>query len=127
MKVEIVDKVENPLLKRMEVKFRVDHARAPTPRRLEVRSQLAAMLGVAEDLIVIEKLASTHGRWVASGIARAYSSREQLEKTEPKYLLRRDLPKEAKQGRPAEEKPEGAKTEKVAEERSKGKPSEEKG
>jgi ribosomal protein S24E len=112
MKVEIVDKVENPLLKRVELKFRVDHAGAPTPRRLEVRPQLAALLGVAEDLVVIDKLSSTHGRQVASGIARAYSSREQLEKTEPKYLLKRGLPKEAKQEKPAEEKPKEAKPEK---------------
>jgi small subunit ribosomal protein S24e len=112
MKVEVVDKVENPLFKRTEVKFRVDHAGAPTPKRLEVRPQLAALLGVAEDLLVIDKLASTHGRQVASGIARTYSSREQLDKTEPKYLLKRGLPKEAKPEKPAEEKPKETKPEK---------------
>jgi small subunit ribosomal protein S24e len=112
MKVEIVDKVENPLLKRAELKFRVDHAGAPTPKRLEVRPQLAALLGVAEDLVVIDKFSSTHGRQVASGIARTYVSKEQLEKIEPKYLLKRGLPKEAKQEKPAEEKPKEAKPEK---------------
>lgn len=112
MKVEVVDKVENPLFKRTEVKFKVDHAGASTPKRLEVRPQLAALLSVAEDLLVIDKLASTHGRQVASGIARAYSSREQLEKVEPKYLLKRGLPKEAKPEKPAEEKPKETKPEK---------------
>jgi len=112
MKVEVVDKLENPLFKRTEVKFRVNHSDAPTPKRLEVRPQLAALLGVAEDLLVIDKLASTHGRQVASGIARAYSSREQLEKVEPKHLLRRGLPKEAKPEKPAEEKPKETKPEK---------------
>jgi small subunit ribosomal protein S24e len=112
MKVEVVDKVENPLFKRTEVKFKVDHAGAPTPKRLEVRPQLAALLGVAEDLLVIDKLASTHGRQIASGIARAYSSREQLEKVEPKHLLKRGLPKEAKPEKAAEEKPKEAKLEK---------------
>ncbi len=112
MKVEVVNKVENPLFKRTEVKFRVDHAGAPTPKRLDVRPQLAALLGVAEDLLVIDKLASTHGRQIASGIARTYSSREQLEKVEPKYLLKRGLPKEAKPEKPAEEKPKEAKPEK---------------
>jgi len=112
MKVEVVDKVENPLFKRTEVKFKVDHAGAPTPKRLEVSPQLAALLGVAEDLLVIDKLASTHGRQVASGIARTYSSREQLEKVEPKYLLKRGLPKEAKPEKPGEEKPKETKPEK---------------
>ena len=105
MKVEIIEKMENPLFKRTEVKFKADHAGEPTPKRLDARAQLAAQLGVAEELIVIEKLASTHGRQVASGIARVYSSREQLEGLEPKFLLKRDMPKEAKAEAKPEEKP----------------------
>lgn len=112
MKVEIVDKVENPLFKRTELKLRVDHAGAPTPKRLEVRSQLAALLGVAEDLVIIEKISSSHGKQVALGIARVYASKEQLEKTEPKYLLKRGLPKEAKPEKSAEEGPKETKPEK---------------
>lgn len=115
MKVEIVEKAENPLFKRVEVKFRVDHAGAPTPKRLEVRARLAELLGVAEELLVIEKLASTHGLQVASGIARAYTSREQLEGLEPKYLLKRGLPKAKPEEKPPEEKPKETKPEKPAE------------
>ena len=111
MKVEIIEKTENPLFKRTEVKFRADHAGGPTPKRLDVRAQLAAQLGAAEELVVIEKLASTHGRQAASGIARAYSSREQLEEFEPKFLLQRGLPKEAKPE--AEKPPEKAEKPKV--------------
>ncbi len=102
MKVEIIEKTENPLFKRTEIKFKADHAGEPTPKRLDVRTQLANQLSVAAELIVIEKLASTHGRQMASGIARAYSSREQLEGLEPKFLLQRGMPKEAK---PEPEKP----------------------
>lgn len=105
MKVEIIEKTENPLFKRIEVKFKADHAGGPTPKRLDARAQLAAQLGVAEELIVIEKLASTHGRQVASGIARVYRSREQLEGLEPKFLLKRGMPKEAKAEAKPEEKP----------------------
>ncbi|WP_428083087.1 30S ribosomal protein S24e [Candidatus Hadarchaeum sp.] len=103
MKVEVIKRTENPLLKRVEVEFRIDHAGAPTPRRLEVKSQLAALLGTSEDLLVIERLTSTHGRQMATGVARVYNTREQLEAMEPKYLLKRGLPKEEKA---AEAKPE---------------------
>jgi small subunit ribosomal protein S24e len=134
MKVEIIEKTENQLFKRTEVKFKADHAGEPTPKRLDVRAQLANQLGVAAELIVIEKLASTHGRQMASGIARAYSSREQLEGLEPKFLLQRGMPKEAKPEpekppekaeKPKEEmkKPEKPKEEKV--EKPKEKPKEE--
>jgi len=136
MKVEITEKTENPLFKRTEIKFKADHAGEPTPKRLDVSAQLANQLGVAAELIVIEKLASTQGRQVASGIARAYSSREQLEGLEPKFLLQRGMPKEAKPEpekppkkveKPKEEmkaKPEKSKEEKV--EKLKEKPKEEK-
>ena len=108
MKVEIIEKSENPLFQRVEIKFKVDHAGGPTPKRLDVRAQLAAQLGVAEELVVIEKLAGAYGRQEASGIARAYNSKERLAALEPKYLLARGLPKEAK----AEAKPEEPKVEK---------------
>jgi len=125
MKVEIIEKTENPLFKRTEVKFKADHAGEPTPKRLDARAQLAAQLGVAEELIVIEKLASTHGRQVASGIARVYSSREQLEGLEPKFLLERDMPKEAKAEAKPEEKPKVEKPpEKKVEEPKEAKPEE---
>lgn len=125
MKVEIIEKTENPLFKRTEVKFKVNHAGEPTPKRLDARAQLAAQLGVTEELIVIEKLASTYGRQVASGIARVYSSREQLEGLEPKFLLKRDMPKEAKAEAKPEEKPKAEKPpEKKAEEPKEAKPKE---
>ncbi|MDI6819940.1 MAG: 30S ribosomal protein S24e [Candidatus Hodarchaeaceae archaeon] len=105
MKVEITEKVENPLLQRTEIKFKVNHAGEPTPKRSDVRAQLAAHLSVPEELVVIEKLAGMYGRRVASGIARAYSSRERLEKIEPEYLIKRGLPAETKAEAKPEEKP----------------------
>ena len=121
MKVEIVEKSENPLFQRVEIKFKVDHAGGPTPKRLDVRAQVAAQLGVPQELVVIERLAGAHGRQEASGIARAYGSKERLAALEPKYLLVRGLPKEEKpkeeskvekpkkpEEKPKEEKPEKA-------------------
>jgi small subunit ribosomal protein S24e len=116
VELKIVEKEENPLLKRTEVRFEADHSGGPTPKRLDVRKQLAGELGVPEDMVVIEKFATMHGRQVASGIARAYDSKERLEELEPKYLLKRGKPKEEKEGeekKPKEEPPK--KEEKPAE------------
>ena len=111
MKVEIIEKSENPLFQRVEIKLKVDHAGEPTPKRLDVRAQVAAQLGVAEELVVIEKLAGAYGRQEASGIARAYSSKERLDALEPKYILVRGLPKEAKPEEKPAEKPKAEKPE----------------
>jgi len=125
MKVEIVQKIENPMFKRTEVRFKVEHAGGPTPKRLDVRGQLATLLGVPEELVVIDKLASTYGKHEASGMARAYGSRERLEALEPKYLLKRGLPKEKKEEAKAEEKPkEKPKEAKPKEEKAEEKPKE---
>lgn len=126
MELKIVEKDENPLLKRTEVRFEVDHAGAATPKRLDVRKQLAGELGVPEDTVVIEKFATMHGRQVASGIARAYDSRERLEELEPKHLLERGKPKEEKpEEKPPEEKPKEEKPPEK-EEKPEEKPKEEK-
>ncbi len=114
MKVELVKKSDNPLFQRIEVEFRVDHSGAPTPKRLEVRAQLASLLGSSEELLVIDKMASSHGRQMAAGTARLYGTREQLDEMEPAYLLKRGLPKEAAEGKPAE-KPEAKPEKKPAE------------
>ena len=84
-----------------------------------MRAQLAGQLGVPEEVVIIDKLASMYGRQVASGIARVYSSRQGLEELEPKYLLQRGLPAEAKEKEKPKEKPK-------AEEKPKEKPKEEK-
>ncbi len=110
MKVEIIQRTENPLLRRTEIKFKVDHTGGPTPPRKDVRAQLAAQLGVSEDLVIVEKMASLFGRQQASGIARVYDSRELLEKLEPRYLLKRNFPEGVEGAKPkAEQKVEGEK------------------
>ena len=109
MKVEIVERKENPLLQRMEIKFRVDHSGQATPKRMDVRAQLAAQLSVPQELVMIEKIASTYGRQAASGIARVYSSRERLEQLEPKYLLKRYMKEVKPEEKPVKKEDESAK------------------
>jgi small subunit ribosomal protein S24e len=121
MKIEISEKVENPLLQRTEIKFKVDHSSGPTPKRLEVRAQLAGQLGVPEEVVIIDKVASMYGRQAASGIARVYSSRQGLEELEPKYLLQRGLPKEAKEKEKPVEKPKAEEKPKEPKEKPKEK------
>ncbi|MEW6593207.1 MAG: 30S ribosomal protein S24e, partial [Candidatus Hadarchaeota archaeon] len=82
MKVEILSKVDNPLLKRVELRFTVDHSGSPTPKRLEVRGELASQLGVPEDAVAIDNISSLHGQQTASGTARAYGSKEDMEAVE---------------------------------------------
>lgn len=89
MKLKITEKKEKPLLEREEVRFEAEHENAPTPSRFEVLKELSSELGVSGNLIIIEKVATPHGRQTASGIARVYKSEESLKEFEPEYLIKR--------------------------------------
>lgn len=105
MKLEIIEKKQNPLLKRDGIKFRVEHHTAPTPSRPNILEKLSSELGVPENLIVIEKIKTPHGSQTALGTARVYETEDLLKELEPKYLIERSKVKKEK-SEEAEEKAE---------------------
>jgi len=114
MRLEILEKTENPVLKRTEVRFKVGHPGAPTPSRKEVLAELSKVMGVPEDLIALERISGIHGSTDSRGVARVYSSKEDLLRTEQEYLLKRGVSKEKVEApqepeKPKEEKAEGGK------------------
>jgi small subunit ribosomal protein S24e len=95
MEVKIVSAKENPLLKRKEVNFRVEHGlQEKTPRRLEVKKALAAELKISEELVFVEKMQTMTGTNIAVGVANAYETAEQAKLIEPEYIIKRNSPPE---------------------------------
>jgi small subunit ribosomal protein S24e len=91
MNVNIISKKQNPLLKRKEVTFRVDHAQTGgTPTRGEVRKQLAALLKEKRELVYVKTLQTKTGTMVAVGEANVYDSIEQAMLLEPKHIIARN-------------------------------------
>ena len=91
MKVKIISKEQNPLLKRKEVTFRIEHAQnGGTPTRVEVKKQLATLLKTDLELIYIKQIETKTGTMVAIGEANAYDSIEQAKLTEPKHIIARN-------------------------------------
>jgi small subunit ribosomal protein S24e len=95
MDVKIVSAKENPLLKRKEVVFRVEHGpQDKTPGRLEVKRALAGELKVSEELVFVERMRTLTGTCTAVGFANAYKKAEQAKLVEPEYIVKRNLPPE---------------------------------
>ena len=95
MEVKIVSAKENPLLKRKEVNFRVEHGpKGKTPPRLEVKKALAAELKISEELVFVEKMQTMTGTNTAVGVANAYETAEQAKLVEPEYIRKRNSPPE---------------------------------
>ena len=56
MEIEIFEKKENVLFDRTEVKFYVSYVGEPTPKLLDVKSKLVAMLDTKKELIVVDNI-----------------------------------------------------------------------
>lgn len=100
MEVKVISKERNPLLKRMELHFQVDHTEAGgTPPRLEIRKAVAAALKTDVNFVFVKELKTKTGTHIAVGKANVYESADQARLVEPEYVVTRNVPPE----KPAEE------------------------
>jgi len=98
MEVTIIEQQYNPLLKRKEIAFTINHKQTGgTPTRLEVRNALAEMLKAKPEVVYVKRIETKTGTMTANGEANAYDSIEQAQRIEAKYIIERNQPKEKKE------------------------------
>jgi ribosomal protein S24E len=97
MEVKILEKKKNELAKRTEVTAEVLGEKL-IPSRAQIREKLAAQLGVKSDAIAVEKIGSKFGSSNVKIKANVYASVEELKKTEPKHITKRNVAEEKKEG-----------------------------
>jgi len=90
MKIEITDQKENPLQKRKEVYFTIDHVGETTPGRNAVAEDIAKKTKSKRDCVVIDNIESVYGIGKSKGYAKVYDSKESAMSYENKYLLKRN-------------------------------------
>src|SRR5216117_2300165 len=90
MQLELLQRKDNPLLKRVEVTFKATHKAEPTPTRDALRAFLAKELKATKDIVVIDYQASTFGRYETVGAAKVYKSKEEALAVERKHILVRN-------------------------------------
>lgn len=91
MKIKINEKNSNKLLDRLEVEFEIEIDGA-TPKRIEVKDKLAAMINYDSSLVIITKINQQSGIHLCKGYAHAYKSQEVLQRVEPSHLIKRNMP-----------------------------------
>lgn len=130
MEIEIISKKENPLVGRLEVNFKVSHPKEITPGRKEVRDEMATLLKVKKDTIVIDNMKPEFGKPETIGYAKVYKSKDDALQMETNAVLKRNAlleekkeKKEEKKGKAEEKKEEkkGKTEEKKAEMKEKKK------
>src|SRR2546427_541457 len=103
MQLEVIQRRENPLLKRTEVSFKAIHKAEPTPTRDALRAFLAKELKATKDIVVIDSQASTFGRYETVGYAKGYKTKEEALAVEQKTAQKKEEEKDAKKAEPKEE------------------------
>jgi small subunit ribosomal protein S24e len=111
LEIKILDERPNPLLKRTDYRFEVDHATAPTPSRDVVRSEFAKIVKAPKDRVIIERMNARYGTAKSLGEAALYESVDAAKAVVREHILvRNGLKEKAVKGPtpPAESTPEPA-------------------
>jgi small subunit ribosomal protein S24e len=87
MEIDILNKKENKVLDRTEVKFDCIYSDEATPKILDVKSKLVALLNTQKDLIVVDSIQPHYGQAKASGYAKIYGSKDSLEDIETEHVI----------------------------------------
>ena len=99
MDIEIIEKKENVLFDRTEVKFYVLYEGEATPKLLDVKSKLVALLDTKKELIVVDSIQPKYGEPKADGYAKVYGREASLLDVEKQSVIEKNKEPEA----PAEE------------------------
>ncbi len=69
MQAEIISRKENPLLKRIEIQFKVVHHGEGTPQRETIKEEIAKLAKAPKDRVVIDHMDSQFGTTHTLGFA----------------------------------------------------------
>ena len=78
MEIEFIEEKENKLFNRKEIKFYVDYDGEATPKLLDIKSKLVALLNTKKELIVVDNVQPHYGEPRALGYAKVYDTVDDL-------------------------------------------------
>ena len=93
-KIDILEEKKNPLIDRLEIKFRIDHFEQGTPNRLEIKKKIAKMKKANEKLTIIRNIQTHFGSAYDLCDAYIYDNAKELQYFEPFHIQVRNLEKE---------------------------------
>mgnify|MGYP001238446148 CR=1 FL=1 len=89
MELQIIQNTDNSLLGRQELQLRIAHDSAATPKRMEVRKEVAKQMKAKAELVIIDHLRNRYGRSETIGYAKVYVDMPTLKATETRPILAR--------------------------------------
>lgn len=89
MDIKIVDRVENKLLEREELRVIINHEGGPVPKREELLDRVAAQLNKERNQVVLIKIDPKYGKGMSEAKIHVYDDPERAKAIEKEYLLKR--------------------------------------
>jgi ribosomal protein S24E len=119
--MEVMERNENPLLDRVEIRFTWNHDNSPTPSLREMVAAAAkAEPGAKQELVFVKEVSTRYGRPQTTGLALIYGSLESAA-LEPEYVrVRHGAESKPKPEAPAAAEPAAAAEESVENESEDG-------
>jgi small subunit ribosomal protein S24e len=102
MKMEITEKRSNPLQKRTEVYFTIDHTGECTPGRNAVAEEVAKQMKSKRECVVVNNVDSIYGKGISNGYAKVYDNKAAALEFDKEYLLKRNGIEAEKPAAPAD-------------------------
>jgi ribosomal protein S24E len=90
MEIDIVEKHDNILLERTEVKAKVKHTKESTPSRKDLSAALKETLQLKKEVLVVDSLVSHFGRDETEIFAKVYKTAEKARAVEAEHILKRN-------------------------------------
>jgi small subunit ribosomal protein S24e len=92
--IDVIEIKDNQLLRRKEVRFKIEHLGMPSPNRIDVKEKLAAMYTAKPELTFIKVMTPVFGLPQVIGKAHLYSDAALAEKLEPHFIRIRNMAKD---------------------------------
>ncbi len=89
MELQIVKNTDNKLVGRQELELQIIHTASATPKRMEVRKEVAKQMKAKTELVIIDHLKNRYGRQETIGYAKVYADMGSLTATETRPILAR--------------------------------------
>ena len=77
---------DSQLLQRKRIAFEIPHENKPTPKKEEIKKQIASELNIDENLIVIKHIYTNYGEHKSKAIVNVYKDMNILKKLDAKKV-----------------------------------------
>jgi small subunit ribosomal protein S24e len=114
MEIEFIEEKENKVFNRKEITFYVDYDGEATPKILDIKSKLVALLNTKKELLVVDNVQPHYGEPKALGYAKVYGTVDDLTYIETNHVLAKN--EEVAEAADETEEAEEEASEEVAEE-----------